>query len=147
MTISQADAEAKAQDFEAFHDMMWANDTKWTMELMQQKFADDLQVGFQGQWTKGLEATFAHWLPMKQGGLMKKHTTIGCEVITWSGSMVSFMDYSVMTTFEDKELFLPIRVEANWNEHGMIDRISFVLSKKYEAVWNGLVGSFLSAQQ
>merc|ERR1712098_840454 len=101
--------EMKAQDFEAFHDMMWASDTKWTMELMQQKFADDLRVGFQGQWTKGLDATFAHWLPMKEGGLMKQHKTIGCEVLTWSESMVSFMDNSVMTTFEDKELFLPIQ--------------------------------------
>ena len=101
MFKDEKDAEQFAENF---LDNLWTTEKVWDEVIIREMFSDIAIIEWQGAATQGIDACLAQWKPVQKA--IATHSTLGCDLITFSDNMVSFNTYVSFSTFEKEPSYL-----------------------------------------
>ena len=91
MFKTQKDAEQFAEQFSKFVNELWSTKKAWDGSLLRKMFSESAIIEWQGAATVGIEACLKQWKPVQKA--IATHSTLGCDLDTFSDNMASFRVY------------------------------------------------------
>lgn len=137
------DAAQFVQKFTKWMEEKWNAEEEWTLKDVTKMCTDDLQNGWNGEWTIGAKEVLEAWRVAKC--VFPKLRILDVEMKSWTANEVHFKLYELKETFDRKEIFVikDMMVEL---KDGKVCRMSHVAVKKYIDQFDGTVKSFMMQQ-
>ena len=145
MIKTHQDAEKFVQKHIKWGEKLWESKKEWDVAVMKEMFANDVALGWQGDYTNGIKETLAKWLPCQ--GAFKKNKTLAFEINTHSPSMIAFTEYTLWTDFKGREKFMIGDNIIEINKDGRIHRQIMTSKPKYANLFNETLMEYISQKQ
>jgi hypothetical protein len=145
MFKTEKDAQEFIGKWCSFHDNIWSTKKVWDIEALQELSSDDIQVGWQGQWTMDINECLTAWKPVQKAIIASK--SLSFDINTFSKTMVSFTTYQLFETWDKKQLFVAVDFVLDVNNNGKVCRQNGIAKQKYADLFNNILTSYLNAQK
>ena len=137
---TEADAKAFVHKFCDFFDVVWSADKEWDYDTLRALYADNVQIGWQGQWAQGMKNCFIQWQPVQHA--IVKARTLSFDIQSFSETMVSFTAYQLNRTWKQKDMFVVINFVVDIDRNGHVIRQNGTAKQKYADLFDDNLGAY-----
>ena len=141
--------EEEAQEFAEkemrFMDGLWTMEEEWTVDKLRELWSDDVALGWNGQWSTGIEQVLSGWKPVQNA--LHSHTNLSVDVQSFSDTTISFTEYTQIESWNKKRAFLVVNAVIDVNKEGKVCRLNMTAKKKYAERFNGFIAEYVQSLQ
>ena len=145
MIQCEKDAKEFVEKYITFQQDLWKQKNEWELKDLQKCFADNIEIGWQGQYTKGIEQALKAWGPFQ--GACSNGNYLGYDIEAFDKNFVKFTGYAVWDTFKKEKIFLVNNVILIINDDGKVEKQIITAKTKYVEQFNSIFAEYASQKK